>query len=56
MGNEERSENTCMIANCSDLMKECSNLAYRIPIFLSHPSRLNTKQMEFHIFIRIYYF
>jgi len=28
-------------------MKECSSLLYRVPVFLSHPSRLNSKQSDF---------
>ena len=32
---------------CTELMKECSNLLYRVPIFLSHPSRLNPTQQQF---------
>lgn len=44
---ESKVENTCVTSNCTDLMKECSSLLYRIPVFLSHPSRLNSKQSEF---------
>nr|WP_242955135.1 hypothetical protein [Clostridium sporogenes] len=28
-------------------MKESANLLFRVPVFLSHPSRLNTVQQEF---------
>lgn len=31
----------------TDLMKESANLLFRIPVFLSHPSRLNTLQQQF---------
>ncbi len=31
----------------SDLMKEAANLVFRIPVFLSHPSRLNALQQQF---------
>lgn len=31
----------------TDQMKESANLLYRIPVFLSHPSRLNTVQQQF---------
>lgn len=31
----------------SELMKECANLLFQIPVFLSHPSRLNTLQQQF---------
>lgn len=47
MDTEAKFKNTYVTSNCTDLMKECSNLLYRIPIFLSYPSKLNTKQSEF---------
>lgn len=31
----------------SALMKESANLVFRVPVFLSHPSRLNTVQQQF---------
>ncbi|MCI1477297.1 MAG: hypothetical protein LKH93_02610 [Clostridium beijerinckii] len=31
----------------TELMQESSNLLFRIPVFLSHPSRLNSIQQEF---------
>lgn len=31
----------------TELMKESANLLFRIPVFLSHPSRLNTIQQQF---------
>jgi hypothetical protein len=31
----------------TELMKDSANLLYRIPVFLSHPSRLNTVQQQF---------
>lgn len=31
----------------SELMREAANLVFRVPVFLSHPSRLNTIQQEF---------
>ncbi|MCX7922546.1 MAG: hypothetical protein N3B21_11155 [Clostridia bacterium] len=31
----------------TELMKESSNLLFRVPVFLSHPSRLNTVQQQF---------
>lgn len=37
----------CICCSPSDLMKESASLLYRIPVFLSHPSRLNTLQQEF---------
>ncbi|MDV4152075.1 hypothetical protein R0131_14695 [Clostridium sp. AL.422] len=47
MSNKTNLDYSCISSNHTDLMKECSNLLYRIPVFLSHPSRLNTKQSEF---------
>ncbi|MCF0146779.1 MAG: hypothetical protein HUJ77_00120 [Clostridium sp.] len=44
---ESNFENNCISPDCANLMKECSNLLYRIPVFLSHPSRLNSKQSSF---------
>lgn len=44
---ESKIESTCISPNCDNLMKECSSLLYRIPVFLSHPSRLNSKQSDF---------
>lgn len=34
-------------ASPSLLMQECSNPSFRVPVFLSHPSRLNNTQQEF---------
>lgn len=31
----------------SELMKESANLLFKVPVFLSHPSRLNTTQQQF---------
>lgn len=31
----------------TELMQESANLLFRVPVFLSHPSRLNTVQQEF---------
>lgn len=31
----------------TELMQESSNLLFRVPVFLSHPSRLNSIQQEF---------
>lgn len=31
----------------TDLMRESANLLFRIPVFLSHPSRLNDTQQQF---------
>ncbi|MBE6055004.1 MAG: hypothetical protein E7212_14100 [Clostridium sartagoforme] len=47
MQTEKKVENTCSTDYCTDLMKECSSLLYRIPVFLSNPSRLNPIQSEF---------
>lgn len=44
---ESKFDNNCISPDCVNLMKECSNLLYRIPVFLSHPSRLNSKQSDF---------
>ena len=35
------------ISSSSTVIQECSSLIYRIPVFLSHPSRLNSVQQEF---------
>lgn len=35
------------ISSSSTVIQECSSLIYRIPVFLSHPSRLNSIQQEF---------
>lgn len=37
----------CEAAKPTQLMQESSKLVYRIPIFLSHPTRLNSDQQEF---------
>lgn len=37
----------CECAQPSDLMKETASLLFRIPVFLSHPSRLNILQQQF---------
>lgn len=37
----------CEAAKPTQLMQESSKLIYRIPVFLSHPSRLNSDQQEF---------
>lgn len=44
-----RIANTDAIIACepSDLMRESANLVFRVPVFLSHPSRLNTVQQQF---------
>ncbi len=39
--------NANMGAAPSELMRESSNLLFRIPVFLSHPTRLNTVQQQF---------
>jgi len=40
------SENSFMPSS-TNIIQECSRLLYRIPVFLSHPSRLNSTQQEF---------
>ena len=35
------------ISSSSTVIQECSSLIYRIPVFLSHPSRLNSVHQEF---------
>lgn len=37
----------CECCQPSELMKESANLLFRIPVFLSHPSRLNVLQQQF---------
>lgn len=46
MVNEEEVKK-CEATTPTPLMQECSNLLYKIPVFLSHPSRLNSTQQEF---------
>ncbi|MCW6060061.1 hypothetical protein LAV35_06495 [Clostridium sporogenes] len=38
---------SCVCPEPTKLMKESANLLFRVPVFLSHPSRLNTVQQEF---------
>lgn len=38
---------SCVFPEPTELMKESANLLFRVPVFLSHPSRLNTIQQEF---------
>lgn len=44
---EEQTIKKCEAAKPTELMLESSKLLFRIPVFLSHPSRLNTTQQEF---------
>ncbi|MCR3759459.1 hypothetical protein KYB31_10730 [Clostridium felsineum] len=45
---EDQSLNKIMKqAEPTELMRESANLLFRIPVFLSHPSRLNTIQQQF---------
>lgn len=44
---ESKLNDNCISKSCTNLMKECSNILYRIPVFLSHPSRLNSEQSDF---------
>lgn len=47
------SKNNIEYQEPSELMKESASLLYRIPVFLSHPSRLNSVQQQFvNILIR----
>ena len=47
MINKSKIKKISISSNCNNIFKECSNLIYRIPVFLSHPSKLNSKQREF---------
>lgn len=38
---------SCQCPEPTELMKESANLLFRVPVFLSHPSRLNEVQQEF---------
>ena len=46
MINKSKIKKISISSNCNNIFKECSNLIYRIPVFLSHPSKLNSKQRE----------
>ncbi len=51
--NKIESKNNIQYQEPSELMKESASLLYRIPVFLSHPSRLNSAQQQFvNILIR----
>ncbi|MDY2632824.1 MAG: hypothetical protein SOV85_15995 [Clostridium sp.] len=47
MINKSKIKKISISSNCNNIFKECSNLIYRIPVFLSHPNKLNSKQREF---------
>lgn len=47
MINKSKIKKISIFSNCNNIFKECSNLIYRIPVFLSHPSKLNSKQRKF---------
>ncbi len=47
MINKSKIKKISISSNCNNIFKECSNLIYRIPVFLSHPSKLNSKQRKF---------
>lgn len=51
--NKTESKNNIKYQEPSELMRESASLLYRIPVFLSHPSRLNSAQQQFvNILIR----
>lgn len=35
------------ISSNTNVIQECSSILYRVPVFLSHPSKLNSTQQEF---------
>jgi hypothetical protein len=47
MGQDPKTERVEKAAAPTELMREAANLIYRIPIFLSHPNRLNSTQQLF---------
>jgi len=47
LGKEEEDINKYEATKPTQLMQESAKLLFRIPVFLSHPSRLNSPQQEF---------
>lgn len=43
----ELNDENNLSSSCNNIIQECSSLLYRIPVFLSHPSRLNSIQQKF---------